>query len=112
MVKQAVPLQPMEVDGGADIHLQPIEDPRSEQEETPEGGCDPMGSPCWSRLLAGLVALWREDPTLEQVNIQLCNFSVARNDVWYRRPLEIGKIYKDISPKIFLANHGCECGTP
>ena len=34
MVRQAVPLQPMEVNGGADIHLQPVEDP------TPEpGGC-------------------------------------------------------------------------
>ena len=27
MVRQAVPLQPMEVNGGADIHLQPMEDP-------------------------------------------------------------------------------------
>ena len=27
MVRQAVPLQPMEVYGGADIHLQPVEDP-------------------------------------------------------------------------------------
>jgi len=32
MVRQAVPLQPMEVHGGADIHLQPME-----------------GTPCWSR---------------------------------------------------------------
>ncbi|GAB0180785.1 acid sphingomyelinase-like phosphodiesterase 3b [Grus japonensis] len=31
MVRQAVPLQPMEDDGGADIHLQPIEDPMLEQ---------------------------------------------------------------------------------
>jgi len=29
----------------------------------PEGGCDSMGSPRWSRLLAGPVHLWREDPT-------------------------------------------------
>ncbi|GAB0180292.1 mitochondrial enolase superfamily member 1 [Grus japonensis] len=36
MVKQAVPLQPMEVDGGADIHLQPMEDPTPEQLEAPE----------------------------------------------------------------------------
>ncbi|KAK4814113.1 hypothetical protein QYF61_008208 [Mycteria americana] len=27
MVRQAVPLQPMEVHGGADIHLQPVEEP-------------------------------------------------------------------------------------
>ncbi|GAB0181865.1 acid sphingomyelinase-like phosphodiesterase 3b [Grus japonensis] len=31
MVRQAVPLQPMEVDGGADVHLQPMEDPTPEQ---------------------------------------------------------------------------------
>ena len=31
MVRQAVPLQPMDVHGGADIHLQPVEDPKSEQ---------------------------------------------------------------------------------
>ncbi|GAB0208407.1 mitochondrial enolase superfamily member 1 [Grus japonensis] len=31
MVKQAVPLQPMEVHSGADIHLQPVEDPTPEQ---------------------------------------------------------------------------------
>ncbi|KAK4825506.1 LOW QUALITY PROTEIN: hypothetical protein QYF61_000019 [Mycteria americana] len=31
MVRQAVPLQPMEVNGGADILLQPVEDPTAEQ---------------------------------------------------------------------------------
>ena len=31
MVRQAVPLQPMEVHGGADIHLQSLEDPTPEQ---------------------------------------------------------------------------------
>ena len=31
MVRQAVPLQPMEVHGGANIHLQPVEDPTPEQ---------------------------------------------------------------------------------
>ncbi|GAB0209072.1 epimerase family protein SDR39U1 [Grus japonensis] len=59
MVKQAGPLQPMEVDGGADIHLQPMEDSTLEQVEAPEGDCDPMGSPRWSRLLAGPVDPWR-----------------------------------------------------
>ncbi|GAB0204055.1 AN1-type zinc finger protein 5-like [Grus japonensis] len=67
MVRQAVPLQPMKVDGGADIHLQPMEDPTLEQVETPEGGCDPVGSPCWSKFLAGPVDPWREEPILEQV---------------------------------------------
>ena len=31
MVRQAVPLQPMEVHSGADIHLQHMEDPTPEQ---------------------------------------------------------------------------------
>ncbi|GAB0202821.1 ras GTPase-activating protein 1-like [Grus japonensis] len=31
IVRQAVPLQPMEDDGGEDIHLQPMEDPTPEQ---------------------------------------------------------------------------------
>ena len=34
MVRQAVPLQPMEVNGGADIHLRPMEDPTLEQMDT------------------------------------------------------------------------------
>ncbi|GAB0180045.1 AN1-type zinc finger protein 5-like [Grus japonensis] len=41
MVRQAVALQPVEVHGGADIHLQPTEDPTLEQVDAPEGGCDP-----------------------------------------------------------------------
>ena len=65
MVRQAVPLQSREVNGGADIHLQPMEDPTPEQVDAPEGGCDPVGSLCWSRLVAGPVE--REEPTLEQV---------------------------------------------
>ena len=31
MVRQVVALQPMEVNSGADIHLQPVEDPTLEQ---------------------------------------------------------------------------------
>ncbi|GAB0181412.1 cAMP-dependent protein kinase inhibitor alpha [Grus japonensis] len=31
MVRQAVPLQPVEVHGGADIHLQPMDNPMPEQ---------------------------------------------------------------------------------
>ncbi|KAK4816317.1 hypothetical protein QYF61_015001 [Mycteria americana] len=58
MVRQAVPLQPMEVNGGADIHLQPMEvnggadihlqsvkDSISENVDVPEGGCDPPKQP-------------------------------------------------------------------
>ncbi|GAB0181776.1 hypothetical protein GRJ2_000642900 [Grus japonensis] len=80
-VRQAVPLQPMEDDGGADIHLQPMEDPTPEQVDAPEGGCDPMGSsrwsrfagrtcdpmgdPHWSSLFLKFCTLWK-GPTLEQ----------------------------------------------
>ncbi|OPJ76057.1 hypothetical protein AV530_008924 [Patagioenas fasciata monilis] len=48
----------MEVHSGADIHLQPMEDPMPEQVDAPEGGCDPVESPCWSRLLVGVVTPW------------------------------------------------------
>ena len=41
MVKQVVPLQPVEVHGGAHIQLQPAEDPTPEQVDELEGGCDP-----------------------------------------------------------------------
>ncbi|PKU46660.1 protein pxr1-like [Limosa lapponica baueri] len=64
-VRQAAPLQPMEVNGGADTHLQPMED-CVRAGGCPKGGCDPVGRPCWSRLLAEPVDLWREEPTLEQ----------------------------------------------
>ncbi|GAB0208704.1 zinc finger and BTB domain-containing protein 5 [Grus japonensis] len=95
MVKQAVPIQPMEDDGGAEIPLQPMEDPTPEQVEAPEGGYDlpleahagasswqdlwreePMpgllaglvtlwGTPHWSSLLLKVCTLWK-GPTLEQ----------------------------------------------
>jgi len=67
VVRQAVPLQPMEVHGGADIHMQPREDPTPQHMDVPEGGCDPVESPHWSRVLAGPVAQWKEEPTLEQI---------------------------------------------
>ncbi|GAB0188539.1 zinc finger and BTB domain-containing protein 5 [Grus japonensis] len=57
MVRQAVLLQPMEVNGGADIHLQPMEHTVPEQmdggpaaDQTPGRNCSPMDkSPHWSR---------------------------------------------------------------
>ncbi|KAJ7428380.1 hypothetical protein BTVI_00783 [Pitangus sulphuratus] len=55
MVRQAVPLQPMEIHSGADIHLQPVEDPTLEQVDALESSCDPIKSPHWSKLLAGPV---------------------------------------------------------
>ncbi|KAJ7413460.1 hypothetical protein WISP_90556 [Willisornis vidua] len=51
----------------AEIHLQPMENLTPEQVDASKGVCDPMESPHWSRLLAGLVAPWREEPKLEQV---------------------------------------------
>jgi len=33
----------------------------------PEGGCDPVASPRWSRLLPGPADPRREEPTPEQV---------------------------------------------
>lgn len=46
MVSQAVPLQPMEVSSGAEVHLQPVEKPTSEQVEAQKKACDPVRSPC------------------------------------------------------------------
>ncbi|KAJ7415749.1 Casein kinase I isoform gamma-3 [Willisornis vidua] len=62
-------LQLMEVHGGAEIHLWCEEDPTLELIDA-KGGLDPMGSLCWSRVLAGLVAQWTEKPMLEQVCCQ------------------------------------------
>jgi len=62
-----------EVYGGADTHLQPVKDPTPEQVDAPKGGCEPVGSPCWSRVLAVPVAPWRQKPMLEQV---------SRQDLW------------------------------
>ncbi|KAK4806767.1 hypothetical protein QYF61_005563 [Mycteria americana] len=72
--------KPMEVHGGADIHLQPVEDPMPEQMDVPEGGCDPLESPHRIRLLAGPVTPWREDPTLEQewAHVNLMKFNKAK----------------------------------
>jgi len=60
-------LQPMEVNGGADIHLQSMEDPTPQQAYVPREGSDPMETMNWSRLLAELVTQWRAEPELEQI---------------------------------------------
>lgn len=44
----AVTLQPMEVHGGAETHVQPVENPVPEQVDVPKGGC--VESLSWSRL--------------------------------------------------------------
>ncbi|PKU46978.1 protein pxr1-like [Limosa lapponica baueri] len=53
MVRQAVPLQPMEVKSRADLPLQLVEDSTLEQVNALERDCDSVESLCWSRLLAG-----------------------------------------------------------
>jgi len=67
MVRQAVPLQSMEVHGGTDIHMHPVEGTPRQSRWMPEGGCDSVWSLHWSRLLPGPADLWREEPMLEQV---------------------------------------------
>jgi len=80
MVRQAAPLQAMEIHGGADIHpaacgglhagagswqeLQPIE--RSPCSSRFSGGtCDPVGKPCWRNLFLKDCTAWT-GPTLEK----------------------------------------------
>ena len=49
--RQAVPLQPMEVNGGAEVPLQPMEDPTPEQVAGPREGCDSMGKPALEQFM-------------------------------------------------------------
>jgi len=57
VVRQAVPLQPMEVHSGADIHLQPVKEPTPEQ----VGALwihKKRGAHTGADLLTALVTLW------------------------------------------------------
>ena len=54
MVRQVVPLQPREVHGEQISTCSPGRTPRRSR-WVPKGGCDPMGTPRWSRVLAGPV---------------------------------------------------------
>jgi len=76
MVRQVVLPQSVEVHGGADLHLQPMEATPRWSRWMPKGGCDPVGSPVLEQAsartcgptergahagagsLARLVALW------------------------------------------------------
>ncbi|GAB0179861.1 hypothetical protein GRJ2_000451400 [Grus japonensis] len=71
MVRQAVPLRPMEDGGGADIHLQPMKDPSPEQVDVLERGCDPVGSPRWSRF-AGRTCDPMGDPRWSSLVLKVC----------------------------------------
>jgi len=66
MVRQAVPLEFMEVHGGAEIHLQPVEDPTLEQVGA-QRRLSPCGKPMMDQTPAGPETLRREEPTLDQV---------------------------------------------
>ena len=67
MVKQAVPLQPMEVHGGADIYLQSMEDPTLEQVDA-QRRLWPRGKPALEQAAGRTCGpVEREEPTLEQV---------------------------------------------
>jgi len=44
-VRQVVPLQSMEVQSGAGIHLQPVEGTPCQSRGMPEGSCDAVGGP-------------------------------------------------------------------
>lgn len=70
MVRQAVPLNSMEVHSGAGLYPHPLKDHTPEQKDVLEGGCDPVESSHWSRLLIGPVTPWKEKPTLAQVSWQ------------------------------------------
>jgi len=62
MVRQAIPLQPMEVHGGADLHLQPREDPTPEQVDALKQAAIPWGDHAGA---GSWQDLWRAEPTLE-----------------------------------------------
>jgi len=46
--------------GGSGDHVVLLLPAAAKTRTMPKGGCDPVGSPCWSRLLADCVDLWRE----------------------------------------------------
>ena len=81
MVRQAVPLQPTEVHGGADIHPQPMEHPMPEQVNVPEGSCDPVESTHWNRLLSAAV---ERSPCWSRFAGRTCG-PVGRTPRWSRR---------------------------
>lgn len=77
MMMQAVTLQPLEVNGGADTHLQPMEDPILKQVDTPEGDRALVGS----RIQAGSLDPWRQR-TLHCSRFAGRTFDPVRNPHW------------------------------
>jgi len=66
MVRQTVLLQPVEFPVEQIYTCSPGRTPHQSR-WMPKGGCDPMGSPCCSKLLPEPLDPWREEPMLEQV---------------------------------------------
>ncbi|KAJ7404827.1 hypothetical protein BTVI_70982 [Pitangus sulphuratus] len=102
MVRQIVSLQPMEINGRADIPMQPMEDPTLEQVDVPERGCDPWearpGAVSWQDLwtmergahagavlLAGLVTLCVCDPCWSRLFLKDC--TLWKGPCWSNYPL-------------------------
>ena len=56
--RQAVPLQHMEVNGRAEIPLQPVEDPMPEQVAGPGKGCDSVVKPTLEQFVEDC-SLWK-----------------------------------------------------
>ncbi|GAB0179470.1 cAMP-dependent protein kinase inhibitor alpha [Grus japonensis] len=84
-----------------------MEDPTPEQVETPEGGCDPMESPHWSRLLVGPVDPWREDPTPEQ---DLALDLVELHEIRMGLRLNAVKVPLDGIPSLQRVDHTTQLG--
>ena len=106
MVRQAVPLQPMGDGGEQRFHLQPMEDPTPEQVETPEGGCDPVGSPGWSKLLAGPVDHGERSPRQGRFSGRTCDSvgdptleQIAPEGLHPVGDSHVGEVHERLSPK-------------
>ncbi|OPJ66508.1 hypothetical protein AV530_016553 [Patagioenas fasciata monilis] len=95
----------MEVHGGADIHLQPMEDPTLEQVDMPKGGCDPVASSCWNRPLEGPVEWWKEEPTQEQVPGRACD--LMGDPHWSSLFLKDCTLWKGSALEQFMKKDSC-----
>lgn len=86
---------PKDVHSGAGIQLQLLEDPMLKQVDQPEGCCNPVESPCRSRVLSGPVALKQSAPEGVPQRIQ------AGADCEELQPLRrthVGEVHGVLSP--------------
>ncbi|KAJ7422981.1 hypothetical protein BTVI_11505 [Pitangus sulphuratus] len=68
----------------------------------PEGGCDPVRSPCWSRLLAGPVASWREEQHWSRFDGRPCDHGGQPR--WSRLFLKDCALWKGHTLEQFMKN--------